>query len=205
MENNELRKVCIQNRTYYYFGDIIKLEDFDIYNILIDESHKNMLIYSISYKTLIDPKPLCIRFDKIDGINRIFDGTRYLVLFGPEKCDAIYNRIRYLISLKSSIAYAFSYYYSKIKVDSYDFLPIEKTFTLHNVIILIKSVLNKDQNYYYYNKDQNYYYYTIFIRKSQFLIKIDISKGIDPTKSNRSKECMIYRYWFCNRRFKVQD
>ena len=34
----------------------------------------------------------------------------------------------------------------KIKVDSYDSLPIEKTLTLHNVIILIKSALNKDQN-----------------------------------------------------------
>ena len=26
--------------------------------------------------------------------------------------------------------------------------------------------------------------------------KIDISKGIDPTKSNQSKECMICHYWF---------
>ena len=29
----------------------------------------------ISYKTLIDPKPLRIRFDKIDGFIRIFSGT----------------------------------------------------------------------------------------------------------------------------------
>ena len=27
----------------------------------------------------------------------------------------------------------------------------KKTLTLHNVIILIKSVFNKDQNHYYYN------------------------------------------------------
>ena len=25
--------------------------------------------------------------------------------------------------------------------------------------------------------------------------KINISKGIDPTKSNRSKECMVFHYW----------
>ena len=37
------------------------------------------------------------------------------------------------------------------KLGSYDSLPIEKTLTLHNVIIIIKSVLNKDQNHYYYN------------------------------------------------------
>ena len=37
-----------------------------------------------------------------------------------------------------------------MKVDSYDSLPIEKTVTLHNVIIIIQSVLNKNKNYYYY-------------------------------------------------------
>ena len=45
----------------------------------------------------MDAKPLCIRFDKIDGFIRVYDRTRYLVLFGSEKYDSIYNRIRYLI------------------------------------------------------------------------------------------------------------
>ena len=104
------------------------------------------MIYNISYKTLIDPKPLCIRFDQIDEFIRIYDGTRYLTLFGSEEYEAIYNRIRYLISQKSGITYIFSHYFAKIKVDSYDSLPIEKRLTLHNVIH-IKSVLNKDKNH----------------------------------------------------------
>ena len=37
MGNNELRKFCIKKRMYYCFGEIIKLEDFDIDNILIEE------------------------------------------------------------------------------------------------------------------------------------------------------------------------
>ena len=101
MENNEIKKVRIKNCTCYYFDDTIKLEDFDPDNILIDEkSHENTLIYDISYKTLIGLKPLRIRFDKIDGITRIYDGARYLRLFGTKKYDAIYDRIRYLTSLK---------------------------------------------------------------------------------------------------------
>ena len=44
----------------------------------------------------------------------------------------------------------FYHYFAKIKVDSGDYLPIEKTLTLHNFIILIRSVLNKDINHYYY-------------------------------------------------------
>ena len=54
------------------------------------------------------------------------------------------------ISLKSRITCTFSHYFAKTKVDSYDSLPIEKILTLHNVIILIKSVSNKDKNNYYY-------------------------------------------------------
>ena len=72
-------------------------------------------------KTLIHPKPLWIRFDKTDRFIRIYDETRHLVLLCAEKYDDIYNRIRYLINLKSGIANVFSHYYAKIKVDSYLF------------------------------------------------------------------------------------
>ena len=128
MENNEFSTFASEIGTWYYFDDIIKLEQFDLDNILIDEkTHENILIYGISYKTVIDPKPLRIRFDKKDEITRIFDRTRYSALLGSGKYDAIYNRIRYLISLKSGITYIFSHYlFAKIKVESYDSLPIEK-------------------------------------------------------------------------------
>ena len=108
------------------------------------------MIYDISYKTLIDPKFLCVKFDKIDGLIRIYDGTRYLTLFEPIATEPIYNRIRYSISVKSTITYTFSHYFAKIKCESSDSLPIEKMFYLHNVIISIKSVLNKHKNHYYY-------------------------------------------------------
>ena len=49
----------------------------------------------------------------------------------------------------------FSHNSAKIKMNSYDSLPLEKTLTLHNVIILINSVLNKDKNHYYYNIPEN--------------------------------------------------
>ena len=39
----------------------------------------------------------------------------------------------------------------KFKVDSYNSLPLEKVITFHKVIILIKSVWNKDKNNYYCN------------------------------------------------------
>ena len=58
LENIELRKVRIKSSRYYYLDDIIKLEDFDLDNILIDEkSYENILTYGISYKTVIGSKP----------------------------------------------------------------------------------------------------------------------------------------------------
>ena len=139
MENNGLKKKQYKKRICYYFDDINILEDSDLDNVLIDKkSHKNMLIYNMLYKTLIGLKPSRIRFDKIDGFIRIYDGTRYLKLFGSENYHAINNRIRYLISPKSSITYSFSHSFAKIKIDSYDSLPVEKRLRLHNVTILIK-------------------------------------------------------------------
>ena len=52
MENNELKKkIHIKNHTCYYSNDIIKLEDFNLDNVLIDEKlHENILIYDIHIK-----------------------------------------------------------------------------------------------------------------------------------------------------------
>ena len=39
-------------------------------------------------------KPLRVKFDKIVGIIKVYEGTRYLVVFGAEKYDFIYDKIR---------------------------------------------------------------------------------------------------------------
>ena len=73
------------------------MDDFDLNNILIDQKpYENILVYNIPHKFLTDSKSFQIRFDKIDGFIRVYDETRYLVLFGPEKYNVIFNRIRYL-------------------------------------------------------------------------------------------------------------
>ena len=58
MENDEFEKVQVRHRTCYYFDDIIKSENVDMDNILIDKKlHENIFNYSISYKTLTGVKP----------------------------------------------------------------------------------------------------------------------------------------------------
>ena len=62
-----------------------------------EKSHENILIYDFSLKNLICAKSLSIRFDKVNGYSRVYDGNIYLVL---KKYDASCNRIRHLISQK---------------------------------------------------------------------------------------------------------
>ena len=83
MKNSEFENVLFKNRTCYYFDDIMKFEDSDLDNFLVDEkSYENIFIFNVSYRTLIGLKPLRIRFHEIDGFIRVYDGTRYLAFFG---------------------------------------------------------------------------------------------------------------------------
>ena len=145
MESNDKLKKLILKLVGAH--GIIKIEDFDSDSILIDEkSYKNISVYNISCKSLID-----FRFDKIDGFIRVCNGTRYLVLFGSEKYESICDKIKYFIIVRSIITYIISQNYATTKEDSYDSLSLEKTMTLRNVIILVKSVWYKDRNYYYHD------------------------------------------------------
>ena len=104
----------------------LKPEGFNVDNVLIHtKSFQNILIYDISCKTLIGPKPLHIRFNKADGFIRVYDRTRDLVLLGAEKYDSIYNSIRYLIGVKKGVIYVTCFTYEKFTTDSYDSLPLE--------------------------------------------------------------------------------
>ena len=104
MESNYELKYQL-NIACYIFNDIIKIEDFDLDNVLIDEeSIENISVFKISFKCLIDSKRLRISFDKMDEFIRVYDGTRYFVLYGSKKYGFIYNKFRCLIAAKSGIA-----------------------------------------------------------------------------------------------------
>ena len=74
--SNNVEDINIKNHTYYFFDDIINIEDFDPNNFKIDEKlYKNILIYYIAYVTIKDSKdvninsvnPLYFIFNKMNG------------------------------------------------------------------------------------------------------------------------------------------
>ena len=88
---DELKEICIKNRTCYYFDDIITDRDIYSVDILLDDFlDENISVYDISYKTSMGPKPLRIRFDKIDGFIKVCGSEfRHLVLFDNGLFDKI--------------------------------------------------------------------------------------------------------------------
>ena len=86
------------------------------------------------------------------------------------------------------------------------FFSLEKTLTFRNDIKLIKSVFNKNQNYYYYNifleKDSNQSPKTMTIYKFLYELKIllsekiDVSERIDVNKTSKSNEYDICHNWY---------
>ena len=68
---------------------------------------------------------LRIRFDRVDGFIRYYDGTKYLVLFGFETYNAINDKISFLMIMPRS------------KIIQMVNCLLEETLNLHNVVILI--------------------------------------------------------------------
>ena len=130
-----LKKVSIKNCERYYFNDIIKFEDFDFDNILLDEkSYENSLIYDMAYKTTFEPKLLGIIFHKVGGYIRKYDSTKHLEVTNSDyKNERIFDRIRYVIMLNINISETHSHKYTKTKINLNDDLPLEKSLDMDNV------------------------------------------------------------------------
>ena len=127
---NNLKEINIKNRAWYYFNDIIKIENFDFADIFLDrKSYKNILIYVISYKTLIGV---------LGSINQI-DLLEYMIELN----------IQYHLVLKNMMPFTIGQDISVKKVVWHVFFLIIMQESKR--VILIKSVFNKNQNHHYYN------------------------------------------------------
>ena len=72
--SNKINDINIKNQTYYFFNDIIDIQNFNANNIKIDEnSYKNILIYYIGYVTIKEyvkiysVNPLYLVFRNVNG------------------------------------------------------------------------------------------------------------------------------------------
>ena len=71
---------------------------------------------------------------------------KQLILFDYGLFNKICDKIKDLRSIKSGITNSINHNFGKIRIDSHNSLPIRKVLTFHNVVIPIKSVVNKNKN-----------------------------------------------------------
>ena len=64
--------------------------------------------------------------------------------------EKISDKNKYLTSENSCITDSIKHIFGEIRIDLCNSLPIEKIFIFHNVMIFIKSVVNKNKNNYYF-------------------------------------------------------
>ena len=103
--------------------------------------NKNVL-KEIDFKNCVGAKLLCIKYDERDGYIKIQDRIRYLALFDYGWFDIICGKIKYITSKKSGVTDSTNHNFG---------WPVEKILTFRNVVILIKSVVNKNKNEYNYD------------------------------------------------------
>ena len=159
------KQINIKYRTYYFYSDIINLDNFDARLIKIDKkSYKDINIYNIGYVT---KKKLgdCMNIDSVNslylGITRVNgyieekDMDKYLVFDSTDenkellkKYDDVFNGIRDKIKEINSNECDYEKDYMKIKFNSDDDLPLNKPLKFHNMTITIRSVFEEDGKLY---------------------------------------------------------
>ena len=162
--SNKIEDINMKNRTYYFFNDIIDIEHFDPHNIKINEkSCKNILIYYIGYVTIKEYvkiysiNPLYLIFRYVNGYFEEINGNRYSSLVPTneskekiKKYEELWIKIRDLIRsiTKNSDDYDYDGKYIKIKFDSDDQLPLNKTVEIPIMAIVVRAIFLENNKYY---------------------------------------------------------
>ena len=150
---NRLKETDIKIRLFYYFDDAINGAKINFSNILLDEKlYENISVYNILCKTPTGPKPLLLGSIKLmDLLQLLMVKLNIQYFFDYEIFDKTCDKIKYLIKRKSGITNIINYNLERVRIESYNSLPIKKILTFHNVIIIIKSDVNRNENKYCYN------------------------------------------------------
>ena len=154
--------INIKNRTYYFFNNIINIEDFDPDNIKIDgKSYKNIFIYYIGYVTIdkdlkiYSAKTLYLIFGEMNGYFEVINENRYLRLVPTneskekiKKYEEIWIKIKDLIRSRTKNLDDYDEKHMEIKFDSDDNLPLNKAIKIPIVTIVDRAVFYENNQYY---------------------------------------------------------
>ena len=158
-----IKEINIKNRTYYFYNDIINLDEFDESKIKIDKKDFNDIdIYYLGY----EHKKKISEFNVINSINPLYlriinmngqfekgkDDACCLIIsykdYVYEKLVDIFESIKKKITEKSWDTVEYDNDYMKIKFESNNILPTDEDVNIHMATIIIRAIFAQDGKYY---------------------------------------------------------
>ena len=152
----------IKNRTYYFYNDIINLDEFNESKIKVHKKDFNGIdIYYLGYvhkkkisecNVINSVNPLYLRIVDIKGQLKGKDDAWYLVISDKDdvykKLVDILEKIKNKITEKLWNALEYDKDYIKIKLESNNIFPADKDVNIHVATIVITAIFAKDGKYY---------------------------------------------------------
>ena len=145
--SNTFKDVNIKNRTYYFFNDIIDIENFDPSNIKIDGKSYNYYVGYVTIKIYVkiySVNPLYLIFGRVNGYFEEINGNKYLTLVPTneskekiKKYGELWSKIRDLIRSIAKNLDDYDEKYMKIKFNSDDQLALNKMIEIPIMTIVV--------------------------------------------------------------------
>ena len=161
---NVRNKTNIKNQSYYFYNDIIHLDEFDGSKIKVDTKNFNHIdIYYLRYES----KKKNTECNKINGVNPLYlmikdmkgqfkkgkdDNVWYLIISGDadvlRKFTNTWKSIRAKIEENTGSIVQYDKNYMRIKFERNDNLPTDNIVNMHQVKIIIRSVFAQNGKFY---------------------------------------------------------
>ena len=159
------KQINIKNRSYYFYDNIIDIDNFDAKLLKIDKrSYKDIGFYNIGYvtKKKIDDcmninsvNPLYLGITRVNGYIEEKDSNKYLVFDSTDenkellkKYSDVFNGIRDKIREINNNECDYEKDYMKIKFNTDDDLPLNKSLKFRLMTIEIRHVFEEDGKLY---------------------------------------------------------
>ena len=159
------KQINTKNRTYYFYNDIINFENFDAKLLKIDEkSYKDINIYNIGYikkkifgncMNINSVSPLYLDITHVNGYTEENGIDKYLVFDSTDEnkellinYNDVFNEIRNKIGEINNNECNYEKDRMKIKFNTDDDLPLNKSLKFHLMTITIRHVFEEDGKFY---------------------------------------------------------
>ena len=152
----EIKEINIKNQSYYFFDEIIDIRNFNSNLLKIGKkSHEDFDIYYIGYVTIkkfndcknihsVNPLYLII-YSATDHFKEKYR-EKYLILDSTEKYEEVFSRIKSEIKTTEKLFY--EKHYARIRVNTDDDLPLNKSLKFPTLTIIIRCVFQEGEKLY---------------------------------------------------------